>query len=441
MSTDLIVRILTIVSPKDDSGPDSCTTMQAPSNLNLKRWYFMALCNLFIAAVIGCLLRAMFIVEIPFIRFKPLLHAHSHVAMLGWMFMAVVVLVLQASGTCSSSRWPHRLLILAQVVVVGMLISFPLEGYGPFSITFSSLHLLISYALLIHLWRATSTWNANGSRALVRMAMIYMIISTAGVWAVPIINAYGLFGTELYYWSIQFFLHFQFNGWLWFAALALWSRWAEQHGAPTPLDRTTVRAWGVSVLLTYALAIAWSERHTVIYAINSAGVLLQLWAGWRTGKAIRHSQQRLQNEVPLWAWRCVTYALIGMGLKVVIQTAVAIPQVATLAFTIRNYVIGFIHLNMLGALSLMLFAMALLQGWWRSTQWGTRLGLSLFTSGVVLTEALLFGQGTAWWLRWGSLPGYYAILLGASVLIPTGVALLLLNSHKELADPTILHRP
>ncbi len=35
---------------------------------------------------------------------------------------------------------------------------------------------------------------------------------------------------EWYYWSIQWFLHFQFNGWFWFAAMAIGSRWAEQHG-------------------------------------------------------------------------------------------------------------------------------------------------------------------------------------------------------------------
>ncbi len=58
-----------------------------------------------------------------------------------------------------------------------------------------------------------------------------MVLSTLGVWSMAPLLANGLSGTEWYYWSIQFFLHFQFNGWFWFAALALWSRWAETHGA------------------------------------------------------------------------------------------------------------------------------------------------------------------------------------------------------------------
>jgi hypothetical protein len=397
----------------------------------LRRWFGAALANLFIAALIGCSLRAMYVVELPFVRFKALLHAHSHVALLGWMFIATCIFLFRFSGPRAFGPWPRRWLAVAQIAVVGMLVSFPIEGYGPFSTTFSTVHLLVSYALVWHLWRATRSWNATGSRALVRLALVLMALSTIGVWAVPVINANGLFGTEVYYWSVQFFLHFQFNGWLWFAALALWSRWAEQHGMPTPLDRTTVRLWAVSVFLTYALAIAWSERHAVVYATNSLGVLVQLWAGWRTGNAIRIAQQRLQAIVPLWAWRCVTYALIGMGIKVIMQAAVAIPQVATLAFTVRNYVVGFIHLNMLGALSLMLFAMALLAGWWRSTDRMLRIGLSLFTSGVLLTEVLLFAQGSAWWLAWGTLPGYYLLLLSVSLLLPAGVLILLLHSRKR----------
>jgi hypothetical protein len=257
-----------------------------------------------------------------------------------------------------------------------------------------------------------------------------MAISTAGIWAIGPILANGLFGTELYYWSIQFFLHFQFNGWFWFAALALWSRWAETHGQPRPLDRFTIRLWTASAFLTFALAIAWSERHPAVYAVNSIGVILQAWAGWRTYKAIRTGQAMLQSRAALWAWRCVTYALIGMGLKVLMQAAVAVPQVAILAFTIRNYVIGFIHLNMLGAISLMLFAMALLEGWFISTARTARIGLTLFTSGVLLSEVVLFAQGTLWWFGLGNMPGYYGLLVAVSALIPLGVLVLLVHGMR-----------
>ncbi len=419
----------TPAEPKETSGRDP------------RYWFGIALLNLAIAATIGCVLRSYYVVDIPYLRFKPLLHAHSHVAMLGWLFIALMVFLLEDADR-QQPRGKHRLLLLlVQVAVVGMLLSFPIESYGPVSISFTTLHLLLSYALAVMAWRGTRHWLAAGSRKLVRIAVWLMAVSTIGVWAMAPLLAMGLFGTEVYYWSIQFFLHFQFNGWFWFAALALWSRWAETHGTAELFDPFTIRLWLVSAVLTFALAIAWSERHWPIIAINSVGVLLQLWAGWRTAMAIRSTQQKLFGKAPLWAWRCVTYALIGMGLKVLMQTAVAVPAVAVMAFTIRNYVIGFIHLNMLGAISMMLFAMALLRGWFVSTDPLVRVGLSLFTGGVLLSEAALFVQGTFFWIGWGMIPGYHWIQLLTSVPIPLGVIALLVHLVQRRHAVPVLPAP
>lgn len=401
--------------------------MRTSTPHGLRRWFAIALLNLAIAATIGCVLRSIYIVEIPHVNFKPLLHAHSHVAMLGWIFIALLVFLLEDADRDPARQHHRTFLFWAQVAVVGMLLSFPVQGYGVVSIAFTTLHMLVSYGLAVFAWKGTRHWVRAGSRRLVRIAIIMQVLSTIGVWAMAPILASGLFGSELYYWSIQFFLHFQFNGWFWFAALALWSRWAETHGAAQLLDPFTIRLWLVSAVLTFALAIAWSERHWPIIAINSLGVLLQLWAGWRTAQAIRSTQQMLFAKAPLWAWRCVTYALIFMGLKVLMQTVVAVPHVAVIALTIRNYVIGFIHLNMLGAISMMLFAMALLRGWFVSTDRLVRIGLSLFTGGVLLSEAALFVQGTLFWIGWGMLPGYHWIQLLTSVPIPVSVVLLLVH--------------
>lgn len=396
----------------------------------MQRWFNIALFNFGIAGVVGCVLRAIYIWEIPWVRFKALLNAHSHVAMLGWAFIAMVVFLLRDETPKGPSRFSLAMLITAQVAVAGMLLGFPVQSYGPFTITVSVLHMLASYVLCIQVWKATRTWRANGSRLLARIAVILMFVSTLGVWGTGLIIANGGFGTELYYWSIQFYLHFQLNGWFWFGALALWSRWAETHGARHVMDRITIRLWLVSVVLTFALAIAWSEHHWAVYATNSIGVVLQLWAGWRTAKAILGAQKMLHNKAPLWAWRCVTYSLAAMGLKVVMQAAVAIPQVAIMAFTVRNYVVGFVHLNTLGVISMMLFAMALLRGWFISTSAVARAGLATFTSGMLLMEAVLFLQGFFFWAGWGMIPGYYWIILLVSLLLPLGIFVLLGHSWK-----------
>ncbi len=109
-------------------------------------WFGVALLNLAIAATIGCVLRSFYVVDVPFFRFKPLLHAHSHVAMLGWLFIALMVFLLEDADRGDGRGRHRRLLGLAQVAVVGMLVSsFPVQSYGPVSIAFTTLHLLLSY--------------------------------------------------------------------------------------------------------------------------------------------------------------------------------------------------------------------------------------------------------------------------------------------------------
>ena len=60
----------------------------------MRRWFLLSLMFLTLAATIGALLRLIFVVELPWLVFKPWLHAHSHVAMLGWLFPALLIVLL-----------------------------------------------------------------------------------------------------------------------------------------------------------------------------------------------------------------------------------------------------------------------------------------------------------------------------------------------------------
>ena len=60
----------------------------------LRPWFFVALGFFCAAGCIGALLRLIYVVELPWRTFKPWLHAHSHVAMLGWLFPALLIFLL-----------------------------------------------------------------------------------------------------------------------------------------------------------------------------------------------------------------------------------------------------------------------------------------------------------------------------------------------------------
>jgi len=121
-------------------------------------------------------------------------------------------------------------------------------------------------------------------------------------------------------------------------------------------------------------------------------------------------------------------ALISMALKVLVQATVAIPAVAVMALTVRHFVMGFIHMNTLGTMTMLLMAYAVVEGWLDINRKSVRFGLGAIVLGIVLSEVLLFTQGTFFWAGWGLLPGHYEELFGVSVLIPLGVGVLLVQA-------------
>lgn len=391
----------------------------------MRHWFLLALANLLAAAIIGTLLRGMFIGEIPFVRFRPWLHAHSHVAMLGWLFIGVVVALLHDGGRGSLSTGMRRLFIGLQLAVFVMLVGFPVQGYGAISISASTVHMVLAYVVVFRLWRISRAWPAAGSGRLLRWAVLFFLLSTLGVIGIGPIIATGHHGKEIYYWAVQFFLHFQFNGWLWFAAMALGARWAERQGFDLKLDRLTLALWVLSAILTYALAIAWSEPLPAIFATISIGVLLQVWAAWRTLGILRRMEHSARERFPMWCKLLVGIALLSMAMKVLVQAAVAVPEVAIMGFTIRHYVMGFIHLNTLATMTTILLAYALLQEWLDIRRLAVRAGLVLLTSGILLSELLLFTQGTFFWAGSGLIIGHYWHMFLASLLMPLGILFLL----------------
>ena len=123
-----------------------------------KLWFNIALFNFFIAACIGVLLRYSFITPSSWFKFPYWLHAHSHVASLGWVYLALFALLIYAFLPEKTQKKPiyKRLFIFIQVSVVGMLITFPIQGYAAWSIVFSSLHILLSYAFIWRFWKDLS---------------------------------------------------------------------------------------------------------------------------------------------------------------------------------------------------------------------------------------------------------------------------------------------
>jgi hypothetical protein len=317
----------------------------------------------------------------------------------------------------------RKLFIVNVVSVLGMTISFLLEGYGPVSITFSTIHLLSSYVYARHYLRYLKSKGPSTARYFLRWAIYWQLISTIGLWAMaPVMTMLGKLH-PLYSATIQFFLHFQMNGWFTFVVLGLLFHFLGNKYKEIELRTSTLAMLQISLVFTYFLSVTWSTPMPVLFYINSFGVALQLWAFIRIFKAIH-------REVPeLFSFKGLSSSLLTIGLfsmlfKVLIQSALVLPQMAVISYTIHNFVIAFIHLIMLGSIT---FGMAgiLLKKDLLPTNALSKSGWCVLLVGFLVSEAVLFSQGLMLWMGFGFISNYYMLIFGVSVLLPIGVGLLL----------------
>lgn len=386
-----------------------------------KSWILVCFINFFIASLMGLLLRWMYVTPIEGINFQFLMHGHSHVAMLGWVYLMLYCLIFDSFIPKKTQEKPiyNRLFWVTQLAVVGMMIDFPAQGYAFVSILFSTLHIFCSYYFCHLVWKDAKPATFPEKRML-RTALFFMVFSTLGVWCLG--PAVGLMGkaSAFYQIAIQFFLHFQFNGWFLFAVLALFFKHSKLN-IDSKEFLLFYNLFTIGTVLTLALPVSWSLPNPIFYWLNTVGVIIQLFSAMVFIPLIRHQFQEFFAPLPSLEKTVYRFAFFSLALKIIIQLAVLVPELTQVSHQIRNFVIGYIHLTMLGIITGFLFAFAFQANFINPKNTVQKWGTILFLLGFVATEILLFLQGIWQFLNNGSFPNYYQILFLSSILLPAGL--------------------
>ncbi|SFN73539.1 hypothetical protein SAMN04487989_103104 [Bizionia echini] len=390
-----------------------------------KNRVLICLVNFLIAALMGLTLRYVSVNPIA-INYRFLTHAHSHVAMLGWAYLMLYTLF--SYYFVSENKLIYtKLFWVTQIAVIGMMISFPLQGYAAISIGFSTLHIFCSYYFVYLIWKDLHIQNIL-VKHVVKASLIFMVLSTFGVWCLG--PAVGLLGqaSAFYQIAIQFFLNFQFNGWFLLGVVAiachqLQIEWSEN-------AKAFFKYIILATILTFALPIQWFANHLLLYWINGLGIFLQIVSLYYFIKIIKPKFQTFKDNSPKLVIRMYQFSLGCFITKIALQTLSIIPQFSSELFEHHNFIIGFIHLTMLGVISGFLFAF-LIQSKTIQPSPYISIGLPLFLLGFILTETILFIQGAFYYLGIGLLPNYYLILFVVSMLLPVSIALILISYFKQ----------
>ncbi|OMQ13587.1 hypothetical protein [[Flexibacter] sp. ATCC 35103] len=397
----------------------------------VESWVLCCFFNFLIASIMGLLMRFVTLFHFSSINYSFLLHAHSHVAMLGWVYMTIYVLIVYLfipKDNPKDKRCKpiyNQLFWITELTVIGMMISFPLQGYAFFSIVFSTTHILLSYVFCILVWKDTYKEKTPESK-LLSAAILFMVFSTFGVWCLgPALSMLGQ-QNAFYQIAIQFFLHFQFNGWFLFAVLALFLKQAKRNLKEEMFNKFFVLLI-LSTFLTMALPVSWYVKNEMLKWINIFGVLLQILAFVYFYKMVKPHLSYFKSNLNTTTKYIYGLVLFSLVLKIGIQLLNLMPDLAEVSHQIRNFVIGFIHLTALGIITGILFGVLIENKILDNKYKILRYGIKTFILGYSMNELLLFVQGGLFYLGWGKLFGYFEGIFIAGVLIVVSIMLIMIS--------------
>lgn len=311
---------------------------------------------LLIASLIGLTLRWHYFQPIPGFQYTYWLHAHSHVMFLGWVFNALSIgFVIHLLPEYRHSSY-KRIFYVLNALVAGMLITFPLQGYGVYSIAVSTLHTVAVTYFCFRFFKDTRDTKQHIGIWMARIALIFFLISAVGPFVVGILAANGLGQSDWYHLAVYYYLHFQYNGVFTFGVFALFFALLAQNGIHLANAKTFGILLMVSCFPAYALSALWTNPPIGVHVIGLLAAVGQLLALYYLCSGMRHNWALITKAFSLPSKVLLTSAGVAFIIKLGLQLLSVHPRIAMLAYEIRFYVIAYLHLVLIGMVSLFLLA-------------------------------------------------------------------------------------
>jgi hypothetical protein len=319
-------------------------------------YFRIPLTFLFVGSLLGVFLRWQFIMPTAGINYSFFLHGHSHVMFLGWIFNALYIAFCHNHISETEIRFFKNVFIVLQILIVGMLISFPLQGYGFYSILFSTLHTVGVFMFIIVFFRKTKN-DESTSAWFARIALVFFTISTTGPFSLGYLMSNEMGHTNWYFFSIYFYLHFQYNGFFIFGIFSMFFNLLERKGIQFDTRKAGTFGWILAavVLPTYLLSILWAKPGLTFNIVAGISAFIQLIALWVFINVLTERFSEIRRTFSKASIYFLSVVLLAFALKLLLQVSSAFPEVAQLAYELRPVVIAYLHMVLIGIVSLFIF--------------------------------------------------------------------------------------
>lgn len=391
----------------------------------------MALFLFIIAAFYGLFIRINFVYPIKSFEYNNFVQGHSHVAFLGWGYIATIgaILHLFVANEKRKHRAYNILMFIILVCIVFMLLSFPLSGYKVFSIALLAVFGITSYILSFKLLKDI---NGNGvSEKLIKYGIYYYLLSSLATWFLAgVIVTVGK--TDLYYNTVYFYLHFLYNGFFVFALFGvLFKIFENQHILISKkLQKGFFIYLNVACIPAFALSILWSQVASVYYVIGFAATILQLISLFFLMVIYRQASTQLN-----WSWflkLLLKFSLLAYGFKIIIQIASAFPFIVEKSLALKPFfIIGYLHLFTLAFMSVLLFLILDKLGKLKLKTKFSKIGMTSVLLGILSSEVVLFLQGYLLLAGANSIANYSFHMIVSSGFIVLGLLMVFASQFFE----------
>lgn len=401
--------------------------------MSLKKWMYLVFINLLIVALLGVLLRYKITFSLPFFNQKYLQHGHSHFALTGWITQALMVLIsYTVSKEINLTHFKkHQWILIANLIAsVGMLISFPIQGYGSVSIAFSSLSILVSYIYALRVWSDVNCISiVKPGYKWFKAALLFLVLSSVGIFFMVYLMITKNINPNFHLAAVYMFLHFQYNGWFVFSCLGLIVNKIYDKGLEVKGLTTFFWINAIACVPAYYLSAPWLPIPKFVFVIVVLAAIFQLLSWLWIAFGMRKMASSLFSKIPSIAKWLFSLSALAYTLKVSLQLGSTIPALSEIAFGFRPIVVAYLHLVFLGVISLFILGYAL--GWvFTNLSNLARNGMIVFVVGIILNETALMVQGV-FAIGYHMVPYINEVIFGITVVMLSGVLLFNIGIHQK----------
>ncbi|PCE64712.1 hypothetical protein B7P33_05945 [Sediminicola luteus] len=346
------------------------------------------------------------------INYKYFIHTHSHIALLGWVYLGLTALVTRKIKLApKGEKSLGSLYWFTQFTLIGMLFSFPFQGYALFSIIFSTLFLFASYRFAYLVFRyASPNIKQRPMYWWVRLGLLCLIISSLGPWSLGyLMKTFG--PTSVWYrHAIYFYLHFLYNG---FFIATLFGLWFKSDASQNFKHKLSFWLFALGTMLSTLLSFVWDSGNLLLVLPGLLGVILlmiSLFFMVKTTKTTRKPKPIVAILLGLYVCKLIFQFVGGLPLHDLQLN--------------RSLIIAYLHFVFLGPISLTLIHLVY-------REFNKRIPsffLWFYALGFLGSEFLLAYKGVLAFFQGPSLVQFDFVLLSFSTIIVLGIISLLYDN-------------